>query len=716
MEHLQDKDGPISVPPNLFKAIESGDCVLFAGMGLGAQAGYPTWSELVSNAVNWCLREGVLGKDFAHKSNQDIFQLEPNLAADLLTAELKQANVLSSILSFLREQYSMPQKTDGSLFREIHEIGFAAIVTTSFDRSLEPILSPLSPPVFTSNDTEQLIGRLNRREPFLLKLFGRLELPDTITFSPAELRDQMDRRIEFRQFISSLFLTRTVLFMGSSLGGIRFYLENARLGEISKSKRHYALVNIDAQFREAEVGLLSRRYGIDVLPFDGSPDFSLLRQFVHGLHENQAASRDDSRVRSVFASSSETEVGHGAVLESIHLQNVGAFEEMEVRFHKRWTVLLGDNGVGKSTILRGIASALCGEDAATYADRLIRTGKDQSRITLKFQNSGTYSYAFEISRKSVGVNVLSLPGRPLDTAGTLILGFPPLRTVSWKMPTGTFWDESSSRPLVTDLLPLVTNEPDPRIDKLKQWILTVEYQSKSASDGPRYQRLLNDLFDVIGRLTGDVKIEFGGIDLENRRILVRTEDGLVAFEQVSQGATSLLGWVGVLLQRLYEMYRQSPNPRSESAIVLIDEIDAHMHPAWQQSIVEKLTECFPNTQFICSTHSPLVVGGMDISQIIKFSRDKATGMVYQESLDSQLTMGGTDLQLTSRLFGLRTALDSGETRRHYTEYQLLLQKGESISDSKSKESSNWSEFWSFDSGPLSRLQCRVQLRGWFRPC
>ena len=58
--------------------------------------------------------------------------------------------------------------------------------------------------------------------------------------------------------------------------------------------------------------------------------------------------------------------------------------------------------------------------------------------------------------------------------------------------------------------------------------------------------------------------------------------------------------------RLFEHYPESPDPLSEPGIVLIDNIDLHLHPSWQRHVMENLTACFPGVQFIATAHSPLI--------------------------------------------------------------------------------------------------------------
>ena len=69
-------------------------------------------------------------------------------------------------------------------------------------------------------------------------------------------------------------------------------------------------------------------------------------------------------------------------LTRLQLVNIGPFKDLELKLDKQWNVLLGDNGVGKSSILKAIALGICGEDAQEYSDRLIKFGEVYGSINL----------------------------------------------------------------------------------------------------------------------------------------------------------------------------------------------------------------------------------------------------------------------------------------------------------------------------------------------
>lgn len=89
--------------------------------------------------------------------------------------------------------------------------------------------------------------------------------------------------------------------------------------------------------------------------------------------------------------------------------------------------------------------------------------------------------------------------------------------------------------------------------------------------------------------------------------------------QLSQGEKSLMALVGDVARRLAMMNPALANPLHGDGVVLIDEVDMHLHPSWQRSIIERLTSTFPNCQFILTTHSPLVIS--DCKEVLVYSLD-----------------------------------------------------------------------------------------------
>ena len=158
-----------------------------------------------------------------------------------------------------------------------------------------------------------------------------------------------------------------------------------------------------------------------------------------------------------------------APLTAVRLRNVGPFAELHLTFTAGWNALVADNGCGKSTVLRAIAMALCGNDdrAVRTAARLLKSGQTSGSIELRF---GADKFVTGLIREGTRVRVESELVTPVQTGEWLVLGFPPLRGISTRRPQ----TPTGQRPLgpgVEDLLPLVTGDIDERLDDLKQWII-----------------------------------------------------------------------------------------------------------------------------------------------------------------------------------------------------------------------------------------------------
>jgi predicted ATP-binding protein involved in virulence len=95
------------------------------------------------------------------------------------------------------------------------------------------------------------------------------------------------------------------------------------------------------------------------------------------------------------------------------------------------------------------------------------------------------------------------------------------------------------------------------------------------------------------------------------RMTIKKSGREINVELLSDGEKNLLGMVGHLARNIAEDSKNTDNPLEDSAIVLIDEIELHLHPAWQRMIIPRLTQTFPNCQFIVTTHSPQVLSHVD---------------------------------------------------------------------------------------------------------
>lgn len=110
------------------------------------------------------------------------------------------------------------------------------------------------------------------------------------------------------------------------------------------------------------------------------------------------------------------------------------------------------------------------------------------------------------------------------------------------------------------------------------------------------------------------------IELSPSRMLLTNDEGMdLQIEQLSGGYKAVLSVVADIAKRLSIANPHSLNPLEEEAVILIDELDLHLHPKWQKTIVEDLKRTFPNCQFIISTHSPFIIQALSASELYDMS-------------------------------------------------------------------------------------------------
>jgi predicted ATP-binding protein involved in virulence len=120
--------------------------------------------------------------------------------------------------------------------------------------------------------------------------------------------------------------------------------------------------------------------------------------------------------------------------------------------------------------------------------------------------------------------------------------------------------------------------------------------------------------------------------------------------QLSDGEKCLMAMVGDIARRMAIANPNRSNPLEGDGIILIDEIDLHLHPKWQRMVIQKLLEVFPECQFLISTHSPHVITHVQSDNIFLLSMTD-TGL---ESVQPSESYGKTVERILEDLMGLET--------------------------------------------------------------
>lgn len=134
-----------------------------------------------------------------------------------------------------------------------------------------------------------------------------------------------------------------------------------------------------------------------------------------------------------------------------------------------------------------------------------------------------------------------------------------------------------------------------------------------------------------------------------------TPYGRVRVRDLGLGYQSTLAWVVDLAARLVAAFPDRDDPLSGPAVVLVDEIDLHLHPRWQRTLLGELSRHFPNVQWIVTAHSPLIVQGAPDANLVVLRREGDTVVIDNDPIS--VRNWRVDQILTSDLFGLDGARD-----------------------------------------------------------
>jgi small GTP-binding protein len=340
--------------------------------------------------------------------------------------------------------------------------------------------------------------------------------------------------------------------------------------------------------------------------------------------------------------------GYPAIrVRSFRLRNIGPFVDTDViTLDTEVNVILGDNAVGKSTVLRSIALASLGLPAANEvvnaASSYLRKGARRGCIEVLFdivpdpdslsEEYGQFAVGLEIVADSPSprFEVLKDDGMSLQVAGE---SSERLRNSAIHLgkirPRGEFGLVCSYGAIRTLGSPFLI---PPELDKAEnEWVLSLfNPQAWLVSPGALTNLLRGKVLDVDKQAVGQLaKKQIDTLRQSILRLLpavddvfeegdqdLRLHNDSLLFGELSDSYRSLLALLGHLLRCTQRISRWEFDPTQIHGIILIDEVDIHLHPAWQAHVVRDFRELFPHLQFIGSTHSPLVVSGLGQDQVL----------------------------------------------------------------------------------------------------
>jgi predicted ATP-binding protein involved in virulence len=366
-------------------------------------------------------------------------------------------------------------------------------------------------------------------------------------------------------------------------------------------------------------------------------------------------------------------------LQSLRLVNYLCFQDLTVEFTEDFNVVVGINGVGKTSLLEGVAEhlALRAANLGVKSDPNALFNGNDVRVRLETQSHGSrhrferqYPAALTAHFRNGSQTViekktaLTPPGANLkegamkedrasgkrDGKAALMLFYRASR--HWNILEE--YDKPRIAPRKTSVLDAFDDWWNASSDSeaWKEWVIvkTFERLETFAETGGGSDSREKDELDLVNDALGSVLEEVRGLryDVRRKAVLVdwkagkedgkenRTAPDPTPFENLSDGQRVVIGLVSDIARRMCILNPQLGDGAitQTPGIVLIDELDIHLHPQWQRRLPNALQNAFPSLQFIVTTHSPQVLSELLPRQIVLLKDEQALRPNASYGLDS----------------------------------------------------------------------------------
>jgi energy-coupling factor transporter ATP-binding protein EcfA2 len=380
-----------------------------------------------------------------------------------------------------------------------------------------------------------------------------------------------------------------------------------------------------------------------------------------------------SKLSTNYQSVTAPRQGNEFAISRIELCNIRCFESVTLDFHQhdrlqRWTMLLGDNAVGKSTLLKSLALGLCNESEAAaliqaMPGEILREGTTDGFITIHLMDESQteqtkpYTITTTITKASPEapetIRQTTEPADSFPWSDIFVCGYGTDRASQ----ANTSYEQYQTIDAVRSLFDSQVFLQNPELIMLRQ------DPAVRACIANKLQKILM-LDDTEGYLQNTKR----GLELTGPW-------GRQPLPTLSDGYRSTTQWVLDFMSWLIHADRLVGNP-DIGGILIINELEQHLHPRWQRIIVQRLRRQFPKTQIIASTHTPLVAAGIadvDDSMLIKLERDIEGSISLLEIDKAEINGKRADQILTSSAFDLMTTRND-RSHDEVDRYTALLGK------------------------------------------
>ncbi len=354
-------------------------------------------------------------------------------------------------------------------------------------------------------------------------------------------------------------------------------------------------------------------------------------------------------------------------IRHLTVQNIGPFGTLDLAFPPKPSgmegkaevhILTGENGSGKTTVLEALAAGLLRNSInLPQSQRKCRKKTSNNTAFVHFQEGSESAYGIgetRYQRFNQGVQAYwsaydKYKQKYFSTAFFAYSGYRRVEHTNisaiQELPNHPFENALDFQNSINQ-------------QRILQWIANniskeaIEKSQGNEAKAARYRDSIGYLEKAISDII-EKPLRFL-LETEVLNVVVEVDGETLDFNSLPDGLKSIVSWIADLLMRMDRVYWENDLPVFERSFILfLDEIEVHMHPAWQRKILPAVQHLFPNAQIFVSTHSPFVVGSVDgawIHKLVKPNGDSQLAEGYPKISEDAKSYG----YWLNEVFGIRT--------------------------------------------------------------
>ncbi len=332
-------------------------------------------------------------------------------------------------------------------------------------------------------------------------------------------------------------------------------------------------------------------------------------------------------------------------LEKVHIKNYKAIEDLDIDLKPGVNLLIGDNGAGKTSILEGIAVALGGMFVNVAGVSARNIVKEDVRLKIKplgdssttieyFEPvlagctlfiSDNQSFTWNRIKEEVSATHTRIDDkdvcawmRKLTNNSETILPLISYQSAAraWRVRRGDFGTELKKKLDDRRCGYIGCLDSSMDVKSIQQWCLKQEIVASNKGTVREYEMFKNIVASFMKEINELDNVPIIYYSPRFDELVYKDDTAEMPVSKLSAGYQSLLWMIMDLAYRVCLLNPELESREQISGVVLIDEIDLHLHPKWQWNVTEALQKTFANVQFIIATHSPIVLSASKNANLV----------------------------------------------------------------------------------------------------